>query len=137
MSRGGAKRPIGGARPGAGPPPMPSGDRRSVTVRVRLTEAQASALVEVELERGLTTRDVLLAGVAALTSPASPRGGHSGKIPEVGADAASGLVLGPGPCMPPGSHASTVGSRGDRSRALRRTSSTDAVSQPRAARGAP
>ena len=46
---------------------MPSGDRRSVTVRVRLTEAQASALVEVELERGLTTRDVLLAGVAALT----------------------------------------------------------------------
>jgi len=67
MSRGGAKRPIGGARPGAGRPPMPSGDRRSITVRVRLTEAQASALVEVELERGLTTRDVLLAGVAALT----------------------------------------------------------------------
>src|SRR3989304_5474418 len=77
----------GGAAGGpAAPPPMPSGDRRSITVRVRLTEAQASALVEVELERGLTTRDVLLAGVAALTG----REGGRARSPRVAPPLAGG-----------------------------------------------
>ena len=60
----------GGKRDGAGRKPKAPKQLRRHTVAIRLTDAEAAAVERVERARDVSARDVLLAGVEALTRSA-------------------------------------------------------------------
>jgi hypothetical protein len=62
----------GGKRKGAGRPVTPDDERLDNIIRVRVTDHQAAVLSALKAA-GHNARDVLLAGIAALTRRRTPR----------------------------------------------------------------